>query len=469
LLCGPNRTGKTTGGICEDIAFALGLRPWLVPTELLQEFGLVALLGAENWRIPDAARTPLKTPVKVLVIEDDWDTADEILFSGAEDRAGKLTYYTPADAIKDTSKNALGYTCELTLINGSTIRVDTEKSFVNDPNSFEGGTNDLIHYDEGKKRSLRVALKRGLADRYGFEIFTLTPLCEPWIFHEIYQKAVLDRDYSTHNLQAARHISKEGWQAFLNTLTEDELAARGRGEWVFLKGLVYPEFISKDAKDGGHLASPLTPQWLAKNATIYVAIDPHPRQPLTALFLAADNKGRLILFDEVFKKCLISEFCELIQSKLKYIVKDEEGVNEEKELVVARYLIDPIAYIDDPVSGLTWADEFIAEGIYVEPASKAKAQGICNVRQAFKDNLLFITTNCTEVLREIQLYVYDEWKDGERSSKEKTIDKDDHMMECMYRLVISKPEFRDPEAYSKAIEPFDLAPLHSSYDEEGED
>ena len=465
-MCGPNRTGKTTSGICEVIANAIGFRPWLVAKDLLQTFGVVGLMGKENWRISAEAHTPIKCPCKCLIIEDDWDTADEILFSGAEDRAGKLTYYVPADAIQATSKNALGYTCEIALINGSIIRVDTEKSFVNDPNSFEGGTNDLIHYDEGKKRSLRIALKRGLVDRYGYEIFTLTPLCEPWIFHEVYQKATLDRDYSVHNLQAARHISKEGWEAFLGTLTEDELAARGRGEWVFLKGLVYPEFVAKDAKDGGHLTAPLTPQWIAANATVYVAIDPHPRQPLTALFIAADNKGRLILFDEVFKKCLISEFCELIQSKLKYIVKDEEGVNVEKELPVARWLIDPIAFIDDPVSGLTWADEFTAEGIPVEPASKAKAQGICNVRQAFKDNILFITTNCIETLREIQLYVYDEWKDGERSSKEKTIDKDDHMMECMYRLVVAKPEYFDQEAFSKPIEPYDLAPYGQTNEEE---
>lgn len=459
LACGPNRTGKTTAGCTEDISFALGFRPWLVPIELLEIYGLRALLKEENWRIPKEARTTLLPPVKVLVIEDDWETADEILFSGAEDRAGKLTYYMPADAIQSIGKNALGYNCEIALVNGSLIRVDTEKSFVNDPNSFEGGTNDLIHYDEGKKRPLRVALKRGLADRYGYEIFTLTPLCEPWIFHEVYKKAATNRDYSVHPLQAAKHISKEGWLAFLDTLTEDERLARGEGQWVFLKGLVYPEFVPKDAKDGGHLTSALTPEWLASNATVYVAIDPHPRQPLTALFLAVDNKGRLILFDEVFKKCLIEEFCELIRSKLKYITRDKEGDKVENELPVARYLIDPIAYVDDPVSGLTWADEFIFNDIPVEPSSKAKAQGICNVRQEFKDNNLFITTNCIETLREIQLYVYDEWKDGDRNSKEKTIDKDDHMMECMYRLVVSKPEYVDPKAYEASIEPFDLAPI----------
>lgn len=441
----------------------------MLPKDLILTYSLRDLLTTENWRIPQSARTPLPVPAKILVLEDDWDTADRILVSGEGERAGKFKYYIPEEALASTpGRNAQGYVCEYEFVNGSLIRMDTEKSFINDPNSFEGDTNDVIHYDEGKKRALRVALKRGLADRYGYEIFTLTPLCEPWIYHEVHKRCWTDPNYSefffdTDDLIKAGFVSQEGWDEFVSTMTEDEKEARAQGKWVFLKGLVYPEFTPKLYKDGGNLCEPIDIDWVAKNGSVYVAIDPHSRQPLTALILVADNKGRLILWKEIFKKCMIDEFCDLLKAELMYMGTDKDGKPESKMLPVVRYIIDPIAFIEDPVSGLTWADEFNLHDIPVEEAPKNRAQGILACRQAFnnpktKDRRLVICTNCTETLREIQLYVYQEWKAGDRSEKEKPVDKDDHMMECMYRLVVGDPQYYDMATLSRPLNIRDLTP-----------
>jgi hypothetical protein len=468
LVVGTNRSGKTTCGCVEDISFALGFKPWLC-LHLLDEFTLEQLLGEENWRIPQEARTPLKPPCKVLIIEDDWDTADEILVSGKDDRAGKLTYYIPEAALAcKPIKNALGYICEYQFRNGSIIRIDTEKSFVNDPNSFEGGTNDVVHYDEGKRRALRVALKRGLVDKYGYEIFTLTPLTEPWIYHEVYKKAATNKDIQTFFLHAEKnpYISKEGWQSFLETLTSDEIAARARGEWVFLKGLVYPEFSHRHVKDGGNVCDPLASEYIASHCTVYFAIDPHPRQPQSVLFLAADDRGRLIVFDEIFKCSYFSELCDLIKTKYSYTVEGKERKIEFREYFVARQIIDPIAFNPDPVTGLVWADEFASCGVIVEEASKQRERGILATRAALAphsktgERQLFIASNCIETLREIEMYVYQEWKDTQnRSAKEKPIDRDDHMMENLYRLILLEPQFIDLKDYSKPINVKDLAPI----------
>ena len=479
LAVGKNRGGKTTAGCVEDISFCLGFYPWMIPKELFDDYSLRQLLGEENWRIPDECRTPLKTPVKVLVIEDDWDTADEILVTGKEDRAGKFTYYIPPDSLAcKPVKNALGYICEYQFANGSVLRIDTEKSFTNDPNSFEGGTNDLIHYDEPKRRELRVALKRGLVDRHGYEIFTMTPLSEPWIFHEVYKRAALDPDiqtffFDTDDIIRAGHISQAGWDAFVGTLNEDEIAARARGEWVFLKGLVYPEFNHNHCKDdpNGNICDPLTPDYLYNKCTIHIAIDPHPRQPLAALFMAADDRGRLIVFDEIFKKDLIGSFCELIKSKLGYMWQNPKSRQMEKrDYLTGHYIIDPIAFIDDPVTGLTWADEFTLNDIPVEKAPKNKSQGILEVRAALKaptndkgevtgEAQLLITSNCIETIREFQTYVYQEWKHQDRSAKEKPVDRDDHMMENLYRLILIRPSHTPREDYNVPLKPRDLCPV----------
>lgn len=429
MAFGSNRSGKTTCGLAEDISFALGFRPWELPPELAT-LPLEELLFSSE--IPLSARTPVKTPTKVLILEDDWDTADEILITGTQDRAGKLTHYLPKECLDGKpEKNSLGYFCQWHLKNGSSIRIDTEKSFVNDPGSFEGGSGDLIHYDEPKKRELRVALKRGLVDRYGYEIFTLTPLAEPWMKDELYDKAATDPEISVHffDTELNSHISKAGWEEFKKTLTEDEKEARIHGRWIHLRGLVYKEFIPRLYQDGGNLIEPVSLDWIKENATIYDSIDPHPRQPLAWLGLAADKMGRLIVWDEIFVKCLIPEFCDLIKSKLG---------NVEPE----RTTIDPIAFIADPVDGRHWANEFWDNNIAVQQASKARAQGIMDVRKAFAERRLLICTNCFTLIHELQHYVYQEWKSGsQRSEKEKPIDKDDHLVECLYRLVIGQPEY----------------------------
>ena len=450
IAAGSNRSGKTTAGVLDDIAFALGFRPWELP-EHLKLKGIKWLL--ENYHlIPDSCKTPIKPPVKVIIIEDDWEVADDILLTGTIDKAGKLTFYIPPDAIVATEKNGMGYVNKFVLINGSTIKIDTEKSFTNDPLSFEGTNYDLIHWDEPKKRDMRVAMKRGLVDRHGYETFTLTPLAEPWIKDEVWDKAGVNPDIAAFffDTECNTHISREGWEAFKASLTEDEIEARVKGKWIHLKGLVYKEFKPRMQKDGGHFLEPITHDWIRKNATIYGAIDPHARQPMTCLFLAADRFERLIVWDEVFAKVLIPDFCSLIKSKLIYHGAEDDQLTM---LPVYLWIIDPIAFIEDPTDGGKWADAFHANDIPVIEAPKRKEHGIVETRQAFKDDRLFIASNCTRTTFEIQHYVYDDWKNkGSRNEKERPVDKDDHMMECLYRLILMKPRFIEPSEKTESFE-----------------
>lgn len=452
LAVGSNRSGKTTAGICEDVALCLGFRPWLLPENLKSKPIEELLEMRKRELLPVDCITQRRTPFKLLIVEDDWDVADEILLTGTTDKPAKLRKFIPPGALVGGSldkqeKNGMGYICKINFINGSQIVIDTEKSFVNDRGSYEGKAYDGVHYDEPKCRELRVAVKRGLSDSNGLEIFTLTPLAEPWMHDELYSKSGVDPRISafffdTQALVDAGYVSKDGWEAFKDSLTEDEKESRLFGKWTHLRGLVYKEFVPRHQREGGHIIDPVDATWMYDNASFVVAIDPHPREPLAALFLAGDREGRLIVWEELFAKELIKDFCSMIKTKLAVKVKEKNGQMELREQNVNLYVLDPLAWNEDPIDGKTWAQDFIENDIPVEKAPKRKEAGILEVKQAFKDNRLFVCSNCTRTLFELQHYVWQEWRNPmNKGLKEKTTDKDDHLVECLYRAVLLNPQY----------------------------
>jgi hypothetical protein len=64
---------------------------------------------------------------------------------------------------------------------------------------------------------------------------------------------------------------------------------------------------------------------------------------------------------------------------------------------------------------------------------------------------------CQRTIFEFQHYVYDEWSRNQefKNPKEKPKDKDDHLMEAIYRLAITNPIYVGPET-SRPIKNFDV-------------
>ena len=429
LAEGTNRSGKTVAGIVDDICHALGFYPWKVPENLRNK--AVEYYSRHTHELPKDCLTPRQRSLKIIILEDDWDTADEILISGKEGEPGKLTKYLSADCIADQEKNGQGYIKKITLTNGSSISIDTQKSFVNDPGSFEGKDYDRVHFDEPKRRDLWVSVTRGLVDRKGDQVWTLTPLKEAWIYDQFivpYQNGDKTLGVFHFDTELNPHVSKEGWEAFKKNLTEDEAEARVHGRWGHLQGLVYKEFIPRMFKDGGNLIEPLTTDYLLDHCSGYGFFDVHQRQKQAWLGIAFDDRGRLIAFDEIFARELIKEICQMVTSKLKFHTRIKE------ELKFERWFADPICFVDDPVDGHRWADEFVDLGFPIEPASKLREAGIGKTRRAFKDRTTLVCTNCSRLIWELQHYQWGEWRNAaDKGEKEKPVDKDDHMVENFYR------------------------------------
>lgn len=432
-----NRFGKSEMGCAEDCAWLLGERPWYRQDDPARKAG-----------IPDR-------PVKGLVITTDWDKVDEVFTTQRGANPGKFWKYLPPGSVKGERRNHSGAIDTIELHNGSIIRFDTVKSFMSNPQGSESSDYDFIHVDEPCPKKMYDAAARGLLDRGGSDWFTLTPLSEFWIndmFFPQRQKGVSANSYTglanniwstTGTMEDNPLLTLENIEDFLRNIDADEREARRNGIPLHLSGLVYKEFIYDK-----HVLKALPNGWKAfhkppANYTVYESIDTHPRTPHAILFCAVSPAGQLFFFDEVWNTSTNS--IPTLADTIKSI---------DSDYFVANRKIEPAAYIEDPITNSCIATELEMQGIYVERASKSREHGTLNVKQQLSlDNNIYVSPNCVQFLWEISRYHWDE-KDSRRANK--PVDKDDHFMECFYRMLIDQPVYIDVEKPSDIPNELDI-------------
>lgn len=422
-----NRFGKSTIGVIEDICFALGFRPYYPEGHKLRYHG-----------IPDRG-------VKILVIAEDWDKVKEIFTNnepGAE-KPGKFFEWLPPESIVKTEKNSLGviYCIHVqSTVHGRTrksaIFFDTVRSYKTNGAAHESSDWDVIHCDEPIPQDMWIAASRGLIDRSGHAWMLLTPLREAWLYDYMVDNAtsnpaifhVLHADMADNPT-----LNKDECELFLSQLTPEERECRQRGIPLQSGRLVYHQFNEKihviDCPQGWE--SPIVPP---EGWDVAYSIDPHPQTPHAVLFVAISPLA-VVFFADMFIKVPFSD----VKSATGEVVI--EGLASRiRRLTLGQNVIyqicDPTAWIRDPETGRCWADSLWEAGLKVEKASKAKTTGIMEMNEWFagtKGKKVYVLKNCTHFLNEIRKYHYDQ--------DNKPVDKNDHIMECMYRLAM-KDNFR---------------------------
>jgi len=388
-----NRFGKTTMGCAEDCAWLRGERVWLPPD--------------------DPARKVFNKPVKGVVLTTDWDMVDE-LWTSQRGTMGKIWQFLPPDFVKGYRRNHAGVIDTIECQNGSVLKFDTARSWINNPMGAESKDWDFIHVDEPIPEGMWKAYSRGLVDRNGWAWFTLTPLREAWIIDAFKPDGAFAQDSFTvmGSIYDNPYLPEDAIKMFEASLTIDEKQCRLYGIPLHLSGLVYKEFSYE--RHVIHWTPP-------KEYSHYYYIDPHPRVPHTVLFVAVGPDEKMYVWRDLFEPCRIPELCERMRSVL-------DGCN------VIRGRIDPIAFIEDNVSGRTWADEFAMCGFPVEKAQKDPLHGIERVKERLCNGSLIFCDEARRTLWEIQRY---SWND----ETNKPVDKDDHAMECLYRAVLDEPTY----------------------------
>jgi len=403
-----NRSGKSTMGAAEDCAWLLGHRPWYKEGDSGRYIG-----------IP-------QRPNKGLVITNDWDKVKEIWTSI---ETGKIWRLLPDGFVKTALKNHAGAIDCIVCNNGSVLRFDTVESFKKSPAGSESSDFDFIHIDEPCPEAMYKANARGLVDRNGSDWFTLTPLTELWINDKFFPEDSSQlRNTFWSEIGSTfdnPYLTPEGIAEFEATLTDDEKQCRLHGLPLELAGLVYKEF-----KRSEHVFSSVPHGWRAYNDPpldhiIYSAIDPHPKTPHAVMFIAVGPHQVPIVYDEIFLHCSIFELADVTLARLR-----------GRQAAPTR--CDPIAWIEDPITGQSFAECLSSRGLSCLKASKARTFGTLLLKGVFKQprGIRFCPT-VHRTLWEIQRYCFDPKTNA-------PVDEDDHMMENLYRLFINNPQWHNP-------------------------
>jgi hypothetical protein len=452
VRCG-NRWGKSQSGTAEDVAWALGERVWYKNKfDLLNGQGEVVGVHEGKANHPLVTQGIPQRPTKGCILVQDWDKAEDVFTSESDGVGkGKLFQYIPKKSylgpIKGGKGQVVGVKVKSRWGGVSTIMLDTVRSFKQDKAGHESSAWDYVHIDEPVPEDMWFAYRRGLMDTGGPMWCLCTQLNEPWLNDFFIPNPRMelseegddfgDRFVITGSSFDNPYIRDEEIQSFADDLSEEARQIRIYGGSSNAMGLVYDEFHPEL-----HTYHECPVGWKSvnmppSNYTIRFAIDYHSSMntPATVLFAATAPTGHVYFYEEIFDKVMIPELCERI-------------LNIVDGNFVALAIMDPHAFIVSPRDGSTAADDFEVCGIFCDKAPKDLTRGILATNQALKERMpdggpwLNFGSHLLQTHYEFDRYIWDPQRPG------KPRDENDHMMECLYRLVISGLEYRDPEEYT---------------------
>ena len=351
------------------------------------------------------------------------------------------TYKNFPEKLYETSKEVKYYSSKFTFNNGWIIDVMSNEQ---DLKSFESVDLGFLWCDEPLPRDRFLAsLARG---RLGMICFwTYTPLFQAgWIKDWMdehqeeaeYIEAEIEDNCSIHGVRGM--LDHKAIQRMSDAMPEDEKEARIFGKFGHLLGRVHKRFNRKI-----HVIKPFPIN--EKDWTTYKALDPHPRVQDHVLYLSVNSKGTKIVTAELLSdgmvKMLHSRMVEL-ETKMHFRIEDR--------------IIDPSAFNDsqhtkEPSVGSQL--EAVSREHWIK-GSKDLMAGIKRVEDAFhyelkagkfvKEPELFIFDSCPVTIKQLEEYVWAEYKGASADDKEKSgrpKDKNDHMPENLHRLMLHEPKF----------------------------
>ena len=377
LMESGNKSGKTHCGISEDIAYALGYRIWLHPSD------------------PDY-RVQVKRPSRGLigcetmshsVMEKIWPTLKELI---------------PATCTFTAKKNPQGQIQKIVIDKdhegrklGSEIYL---RSYDQQPDTFEGIDADWIHWDEPPPKLVIQAAERGKVVTNAPSWFTMTPLKEAYIYDEYSLKAknmggdddeiavirgeiwencidwcfkcdldIPDNRVQNDNFEFTRpvkscpgcgrtmgFIPKAGIDEYLKTLDPEEREAREKGLWKHLSGLIY-KALDRDIHQYEDFNIPR--HWMKIEG-----IDPHDARPSKYLFAAVSPED-IEIFTKIRNRVYVYDYI-LLDSNLDAIVRQIEEKRAHHGYKKPRWIVLDAKYgTRTEMEQRSWEDELRARAI----------------------------------------------------------------------------------------------------------
>ena len=402
LYIGGNRSGKTTGGIIEDLWWATGRHPYRpVPS------------GGVRGRI---------------ISVDFLNGIEKIIFP-------QIKQWCPVTDLKGGSWEA-AYDKQLRVLhfkNGSFIEF---MSYDQDLDKFAGTSRHFIHFDEEPPEDIYTENLARLVDTNGSFWITMTPVeGMTWIYETLYEPGSDGTDPNIFVVEVSMtdnpYLNREAVENFLNSLSADERTAREHGRFVQLGGLVYKEF-----KPERHVVPSFTPpaDWL------WVAsLDHGYNNPTCWLWHGVSQDGSVVTFHELYQSGWTVEVCA-----------------EEVRKVNRLYGREPDFYIGDPaisqtnaISATSIHTEYITRGIPIVLGNNDVKAGINRIARYLKDRgdgkpNWVITQDCPNLIREMRKYRWKTYTNkrvaNANNLQEEPHKKDDHACDSARYFFMSRPD-----------------------------
>ncbi len=401
-MSGGNRLGKTT---------------------ILTIIGLSVLYGKLMWNNLSILNLfPHKKPRKVRYVGQGWqDHIKQVVIPEIE------KWWPKSRPVKKSGNGIITDTLWMDEKTGSSLQVMSNNQQTKEHEGWEG---DLILYDEPCKRDIYVANARGLVDRRGREVFSATLLSDPWIDREIVKKVdeVGRPDRTIFWVEGTSYdnvgygITQEGVDELKHKLTDSEIQARIMGVPEYMSGLVLPNFKRKiHLKERFEI--PL--DWM-----VDIAIDIHPRERQAVLFMATDTRNYRWLCEEIW------DF-----GDGKWVAEQIIRIINKRNYRINNIIIDPLSKGDSNNDQTTFQKIFnilATYGYVLNTATKDKDAGILEIKNHLKgpnnEPSMFLFDDLVRTLYEIEGWMWDK-------DTNKAVDKDDHMMENLYRLCLLNTQY----------------------------
>ena len=431
LYVGSNRSGKTESAMAELAMHSTGMYPDWYPADKRKAHGQ-----------------------KILWVSPSFEHIQNFV----EPKFNKLV---PKDRILGKPRRlSYGYLAQVDIqhTSGSTSRVYF-KSQEQKLMSFEGSDYDMAISDEPLSRPLYSAIVRGLVDRGGIMIFTLTPIEQQWMKEELCDRAdgkfiemfIADIRDNLCDIKGRPILNEQYIKEFEDSIPEEEKEIRIHGRWYHLSGLVFKEIDPNVHRVEDHKVPPKSP--------IISITDPHDRNPHWTIWAYVDSTDDVYVCGELISTGTPEEFSLKMlahERHMNWTVKrriiDPNFGNKPKSVGSRIRVIDQfrncglknlVLGMDDDESGKFKIRSYLK-------FNRKKPVGIDN-----KPKLYFFKEGAKETFRAVANLQYDDWAkhlSDAKELKERVRDKNKHAVDCLRYLLSSNIRYETVRVYSQDLD-----------------
>jgi len=294
-----------------------------------------------------------------------------------------------------------------------------------DVSKHAGWTGDRVHFDEEPPgdhgRKLYIENKARVAVREGQVMFTMTPTEGiTWTGDEVWEKRGEPNYFGIQvDMDDNPTLTENAKQIVLDGLSKEERAARKSGEFVYLKGKVYPEF-DYDL----HVVQTPDPEHV-NSQDVIICID--PGLTMTAVtWTCFDSDNIALVFDELYTE----------NTNIETITQQIKTMNHMWKIKDPYYIIDPTSQNRSQATSSTdmvGIDQvFFQHDIFPIYAHNDVDPGIFQIKRRLQSDppALLVSEDCSKLLWELKRYRYHEI-DTPSGRKIVPVKKDDHGPDCI--------------------------------------